>query len=78
MPEKIYNRRDKKGFVTPGEINWLRGPMKNLLDIDYNRLDFLEKEKVKNIIDGYKKGENKNSKLVWRLATLNYWIKNFN
>ena len=78
LPEKIYNRRDKKGFVTPGEINWLRGPMKNLLDIDYNRLDFLEKEKVKNIIDGYKKGENKNSKLVWRLATLNYWIKNFN
>jgi len=78
LPGKIYNRMDKKGFVTPGEVNWLRGPMKNLLEIDYGRLDFLNKETVKNVIENYKKGDNKNSKLVWRLATLNYWINNFN
>ena len=69
---------DKKGFVTPGEVNWLRGPMKNLLEIDYTKLDFLNKEIVKGVIQGYQKGDNKNSKLVWRIATLNYWINNFN
>ena len=78
LPEKIYNRRDKKGFVTPGEQSWLRGPMKNLLEIDYSKLPFLNKETVKGVIDNYKKGDNKNSKLVWRLVTLNYWISNFN
>lgn len=78
LPKKIYKRMDKKGFVTPGEVNWLRGPMKNLLEIDYNKLDFLNKNTVKNVIDKYKNGDNKNSKLVWRLATLNYWINNFN
>jgi asparagine synthase (glutamine-hydrolysing) len=77
LPNKIYNRRDKKGFVTPGEINWLRGPLKDLLNLDYNRLEFLDANKIKNIIASYKNGDNKNSKLVWRLATLNYWIKNF-
>jgi asparagine synthase (glutamine-hydrolysing) len=78
LPSKIYNRMDKKGFVTPGEVNWLRGPMKNLLEIDYTKLDFLNKEIVKGVIQGYQKGDNKNSKLVWRIATLNYWINNFN
>ena len=78
LPSKVYNRRDKKGFVTPGEINWLRGPMKELLNLDYKRLEFLDKEKIIGIIKSYQNGNNKNSKLVWRLATLNYWMKNFN
>ena len=78
LPDTIYNRKDKKGFVTPGEINWLRGPMKDLLNIDFKRLDFLNKEKIREIIESYRNGNNKNSKLVWRLATLNYWMKNFN
>jgi asparagine synthase (glutamine-hydrolysing) len=78
LPEMIYNRRDKKGFVTPGEQNWLRGPMKHLLEINYNNISFLDKKTVKKVIDEYNKGDNKNSKLVWRLATLNYWLKNIN
>ena len=24
LPPKIINRKDKKGFVTPGEVKWLR------------------------------------------------------
>jgi asparagine synthase (glutamine-hydrolysing) len=78
LPKKIYSRMDKKGFVTPGEVNWLRGPMKNLLEINYEKLEFLDKELIKDVISKYKNGDNKNSKLVWRIATLNYWINNFN
>ncbi|RME18789.1 MAG: asparagine synthase (glutamine-hydrolyzing), partial [Bacteroidetes bacterium] len=32
LPKSIYERKDKKGFVTPGEIKWLRGPLKYLID----------------------------------------------
>jgi asparagine synthase (glutamine-hydrolysing) len=78
LPEKVYNRRDKKGFVTPGESSWLRGPLKHLLDVNYGRLDFLDKEKTKKVIEDYEKGNNKNARLVWRIATLNYWINNVN
>jgi asparagine synthase (glutamine-hydrolysing) len=28
LPEKIYKRKDKKGFVTPGELRWANGPLK--------------------------------------------------
>lgn len=29
LPHSIYDRRDKKGFVTPGEISWVNGPLKD-------------------------------------------------
>jgi asparagine synthase (glutamine-hydrolysing) len=77
MPDEITNRKDKKGFVTPGENKWLRGPLKHLLEIDYSQLDFLQTNKVKALVDGYIKGDNTNAVMVWRIATLNYWIKNF-
>lgn len=76
LPEAIEKRSDKKGFVTPGENKWLRGTLKHLLEDSFNRLYFLDKKKTKMIIEDYKKGNNKNALLVWRLATLNYWVKN--
>jgi asparagine synthase (glutamine-hydrolysing) len=74
LPKEIYERKDKKGFVTPGEDKWLRGPMKHLLDLNFSRLDFLDKDKVNGIIGRYKNGRNHDSRLVWRLAMLNYWL----
>jgi len=76
LPEKITSRRDKKGFVTPGEVKWLRGSLKHLLNIDYNKLDFINKKKTTFLINDFEKGNNKYSNIVWRLAMLNRWIKN--
>ena len=75
LPFSIYNRKDKKGFVTPGEVKWLRGPLSFLLEADFSNLDFLDQKKVKSVMDDYKKGNNKNAILVWRIAVLNYWMK---
>lgn len=75
LPPKIYNRKDKKGFVAPGETKWLRGAFKNLLDIDYKQYSFIDEAKVKLIIERYKNGDNSNIKLVWRIAMLNQWLK---
>lgn len=77
LPEAIVNRKDKKGFVTPGETKWLRGPLNHLMDINYANLLFLRKDLVKNIMEKHAKGDNSKSVLVWRIATLNYWIQNF-
>jgi asparagine synthase (glutamine-hydrolysing) len=75
LPDAITNRQDKKGFVTPGENKWLKGPLKHLLEIDFSNLSFLNKKLVTSLVDQYKKGDSSNSVLVWRIATLNYWMK---
>ncbi len=77
LPEAIVNRKDKKGFVTPGETKWLRGPLNHLMDINYANFPFLRKDLVKLIMDKHLKGDNSKSVLAWRIATLNYWIQNF-
>jgi asparagine synthase (glutamine-hydrolysing) len=75
LPESIANRKDKKGFVTPGEIKWLRGQLRFLIDEDFRDLDFIRHDKAGKVLDDFRKGENKYANLVWRLAVLNYWVK---
>lgn len=76
LPDAVYARKDKKGFVTPGENKWLRGPLAHLLDTSFANNNLLRKEKVKQLVEGYKRGDNTYAQLVWRIASLNYWIKN--
>jgi asparagine synthase (glutamine-hydrolysing) len=74
MPPAITDRKDKKGFVTPGEVKWLRGPLSFLLDQNFKELDFLQYHKVNHLIDDFKRGNNKNANLVWRLVVLRWWM----
>ena len=76
LPEKIAGRMDKKGFVTPGEIKWLRGPLKNLTKIDLPKIDFIDGSKARNVIKNFENGDNSHASLMWRLCTLNYWLNN--
>ncbi len=75
LPEAIYKRKDKKGFVTPGENKWLRGPLSFLLQNTSNLPDFIDKQKANRIINDYRNGDNSKATLVWRLATLTDWVK---
>lgn len=75
LPAKIYERKDKKGFVTPGETSWLRNQLSPLLDINYAKLDFVDRKNATQAVQSYKAGDNKNAKLVWRLAMLNRWME---
>lgn len=75
LPEAIFNRKDKKGFVTPGEVKWLKGPLKNLLEPGHNKLDFLNQKKTGVLIQSFLNGNHKNANLVWRYAVLNKWMK---
>ncbi|MFN7014490.1 MAG: asparagine synthase-related protein, partial [Bacteroidia bacterium] len=73
LPQAIYNRTDKKGFVTPGEIKWLRGSLKYLLDQPII-IDFIDTQKVYREIEKFKKGDNTNALWIWRLVVLNEWL----
>lgn len=77
LPKAVYERKDKKGFVTPGEVKWLNGPLKFLLDIDYNNFDWMQKDKLKAEVERYKNGDTSKAAFVWRLACTDYWMKNF-
>jgi asparagine synthase (glutamine-hydrolysing) len=75
VPDNILDRKDKKGFVTPGEIKWLRGPLNHLLDADFKNADFLDRSKVLSVIRDFRDGNDKNANLVWRLVILDKWMK---
>ncbi len=74
IPDSVYNRKDKKGFVTPGESKWLRGPLSRLVSSDMKIPDFLNKERVGKLLTDYRKGDNSKATMVWRLAVLVDWI----
>ena len=74
LPEAIAERKDKKGFVTPGEVKWLRGPLKFLVEQDMGDIPFLTKAKTDMIMNDFKSGSNKYANLVWRLVVLKYWM----
>jgi asparagine synthase (glutamine-hydrolysing) len=75
LPVEIANRKDKKGFVTPGEVKWLRGPLSFLLEQNFAKMDFLDVKKLNHLVDDFKKGNNKNANLIWRAAVLAYWLE---
>ncbi len=75
LPEAVEKRKDKKGFVTPGENKWLRGPLSHLLDIDFSGLGILNRRKCEKLIRDYKAGDNSKAILAWRLAVFAYWCK---
>lgn len=76
LPDMVRLRKDKKGFVTPGEVRWLRNDMADLLDFSQSQIPDLDFKKVKLAVDEFIKGNNQHAKILWRLANLNYWIKN--
>jgi asparagine synthase (glutamine-hydrolysing) len=76
LPDAIRDRRDKKGFVTPGEEKWLKGPLKHLLTEDRKDLErWFSRHELNKIFMNYQKGDHSKAKLVWRLVVLNRWLK---
>ena len=76
-PDSVLKRTDKKGFTTPGEVKWLRGPLKDLLSKE--NLIYLNEicdiSEFNKLIDSFQLGNNKHSSLIWRITMLNEWLK---
>lgn len=76
VPDAVLDRKDKTGFTTPGHITWLRGPLAYLLDGKWEELDdIVDHKALMQIIDQYRRGENRHALFVWRLAMLRAFLR---
>jgi asparagine synthase (glutamine-hydrolysing) len=75
LPEKIYSRKDKIGFKTPGETTWLRSLLlKGALRTQNDAFEGINLSKATRVLDQYKAGDNKHATMAWRLVFLNQWV----
>ena len=78
LPEKIYSRKDKIGFKTPGEKTWLRSLLnKGALTTHNDAFEGIKLDKATRLLDKYKAGDNKHATMAWRLVFLNQWVTKY-
>jgi asparagine synthase (glutamine-hydrolysing) len=77
LPPAIAARTDKQAFVGREMPFWLNGPLRHLLEkpLNYDGLSMLSPEKVQALIGRFKSGDQRQGRLIWRLAVLNYWVQ---
>lgn len=78
FPQKIYERKDKMGFVTPEEV-WLKGQGKDwLFDCSEKSISHLpelfDKTSVYKALDGMLSDKVKFDFSYWRMACMGLWI----
>ena len=80
LPQKILNRYDKMGFVTP-ETFWMKeniGVFKNEFFSACKGLSqFVNIHKVKSFIDSYSFDNDMTNSIIWRIVCLGRWLKVF-
>jgi asparagine synthase (glutamine-hydrolysing) len=82
LPEKVRNRKDKKGFITPEE-RWFKQDFgQRYLDMflsvaKYSKGIIIEKE-AKIYLDKMQKGEIKFDYSYWHMILFCIWMKRFN
>jgi asparagine synthase (glutamine-hydrolysing) len=80
VPQEILDRRDKVGFLAPGEHFWLRGGMKDMASALFVSRTFLERgiydhKKIQAAWNSYQNGDNRYSSIVWKVIALETWFK---
>lgn len=75
VPNAVLDRKDKTGFITPGDTRWLRGPLSHLLDGPWSITDdIINAKHITELIAAFRAGDNRNSLLLWRLTMLRQWL----
>ena len=77
LPKAIADRTDKQDLTGREIVAWLRGPLRHLIEspIDFERLRLLNRDKTEALIERFKNGSDARVELLWRLVSLNYWLK---
>lgn len=81
IPNKIEERQDKMGFVTP-EAVWFREGLKNTFEqIIYSdsiaTRNIFDIEAVRGEWEAYKAGNRTDSFLIWRIVCIEMWMRMF-
>jgi asparagine synthase (glutamine-hydrolysing) len=77
LPKATAGRLVKSDLTGREIVAWLRGPLRHLVEspIDFERLRILNRDKTQGLIERFKNGSNAHVDLLWRLGSLNYWLK---
>ncbi|MBI4134792.1 MAG: asparagine synthase (glutamine-hydrolyzing) [Candidatus Sungbacteria bacterium] len=78
IPERVYNRKDKKGFPTPNE-HWFRNELREELgEIFHSKLlkerGIFDAEKVRSLFERHCNGEN-HERILWRVIATELWMR---
>ena len=81
LPDKIINRMDKMGFVTPEDI-WFRTSLKdNIVEIinsdSFNQRKYFNVDKIKKEFEAHCDGRKNISFTIWRWINLELWLRMF-
>ncbi len=82
VPKEILERKDKVGFLAPGEQFWLRNEMKifmeNLLNSsDFNNRSIYNHKLIKEEYKKYLKGKSTYANTLWQIMALEIWFRKF-
>jgi asparagine synthase (glutamine-hydrolysing) len=82
VPGEILDRKDKIGFLAPGEHFWLKNEMKGMVSDLLSSRAFMERglynhAKVKGTWKRYLAGENSLGPAMWKVLALETWFKVF-
>ena len=77
LPKAIADRVVKDDLTGREILAWLRGPLRHLVEspIDFERLRILNRDKTQDLIERFRNGSDAHVDLLWRLVSLNYWLK---
>ncbi len=82
LPEKIYNRIDKKGFSTPSD-EWFKSDkfkkyINNLLNSNsFKKRGFFNVDQCKSMYANHVKGQTNATKDIWKWINLELWFRKY-
>lgn len=82
VPEEIISRKDKIGFLSPGEQIWLRNDLKPFADEIFNSSAYLNRDLfnhrlIKSAYQKYLKGDSRTAKKLWQTLMTELWFRVF-
>jgi asparagine synthase (glutamine-hydrolysing) len=82
VPAEIMGRKDKVGFLAPGENFWLRNEWKDFATSTFQSTEFKSRgifdyKKINSAYDRYLSGENRNAKKLWQVLMMELWFRGF-
>ncbi len=82
VPKEIMERKDKVGFLAPGEKFWLRNEMKPFMEKILDSSEFKNREiynhgLIKNEFKKYLNGNNSYANTLWQIMALEIWFRKF-
>jgi asparagine synthase (glutamine-hydrolysing) len=82
VPAEIMERKDKVGFMAPGENFWLRNEWKDFTSNTFQSEGFksrgiFDHAKIMSEYNKYLLGDNRNAKKLWQVLMMELWFRNF-